>query len=444
MTRPLHAALLALALTLTACIASTAHGQGWPGERNTLSVQSARNFFGLTTSLMGDSFGRLRVSEPVIEGDAKFTADLLPLRFGTLTTGGGASVAHAAPRPQARLRVTNASERALIRSFEYHRYRAAQSQLIRMTAQLGAPTAGIEARMGYYSDTDGVFLAQTSTGPVMVIRSSVSGAVVEQRIPQASWNIDTLRTGTDVLDLSKGVVMVIDLQYLGHGTVRMGFDLDGGTHWVHREQHSNITTVPYMVSGSQPLSWEIVSSAAYAGGARDLFATCGSVVREGGTEEPGASAAHDTGLTAVAVPVADAAGEVHLLLRRRAGYPHAALRPLEVNCMNTGGNPLRWRLLLKPTLGGAAPVWTSVASGAAIGEVSVTAGITATGGIPLASGYVPASAVSSRGTLASDDLSRSLPLVGDLLGNANILALELNQVGGATTALCSLKWEALQ
>ena len=51
MTRPLHAALLALALTLTACIASTAHGQGWPGERNNLSVQSARNFFGLTTSL---------------------------------------------------------------------------------------------------------------------------------------------------------------------------------------------------------------------------------------------------------------------------------------------------------------------------------------------------------------------------------------------------------
>ena len=97
-----------------------------------------------------------------------------------------------------------------------------------------------------------------------------------------------------------------------------------------------------------------------------------------------------------------------------------------------------------PVSGGAAPVWTSVAGGAAISEVSVTAGITASGGIPLAIGYVPASATSSRGTLASADLARSLPLVGGLTGASDILALELNQVGGATTALCSLKWEALQ
>lgn len=175
-----------------------------------------------------------------------------------------------------------------------------------------------------------------------------------------------------------------------------------------------------------------------------MFATCGSVVREGGAEEPGASGAADTGLTAVTVTAADAAGEVRLLLRRKAGYPHAALRPLEVSCLNTGGNPLRWRLLLKPTLGGAAPAWTGVAGGDAIGEVSTTAGISSTGGIPIASGYVPASATASRGTISSVDLARSLPVVGNLAGVSDILALELNQAGGATTALCSLSWEALQ
>lgn len=42
------------------------------------------------------------------------------------------------------------------------------------------------------------------------------------------------------------------------------------------------------------------------------------------------------------------------------------------------------------------------------------------------------------------DISRSISAVGDLAGAADILALELNQVGGATTALCSLTWEALQ
>lgn len=49
-----------------------------------------------------------------------------------------------------------------------------------------------------------------------------------------------------------------------------------------------------------------------------------------------------------------------------------------------------------------------------------------------------------RGVLASADLTRSLSVVGDLAGTSDILALELNQAGDATTALCSLKWEALQ
>ena len=82
--------------------------------------------------------------------------------------------------------------------------------------------------------------------------------------------------------------------------------------------------------------------------------------------------------------------------------------------------------------------------GSAIGEVSVTAGISSTGGIPIASGYVPASATASRGTLGGNDVTRTLPIVGDLAGVSDILALELNQAGGATTALCSLTWEALQ
>ena len=50
MPRILRPALLALILITAAC-ATRAHGQGWPGERNALPSQSARNFFNLTTAL---------------------------------------------------------------------------------------------------------------------------------------------------------------------------------------------------------------------------------------------------------------------------------------------------------------------------------------------------------------------------------------------------------
>lgn len=432
--------LLLLVVSILAPASSSA--EGWPGDALTVGSMPGRIHSAWSALVSGDSFGRVRVSQPVIEGDVKFTADLQPLRVGTIATG-GATVAHAAPLPQARLRVNGATQRALIRSFEHYRYRAAQSQLIRMTGVLGAPVAGVEARMGYFSDSDGIFLAQSPTGPVLVIRSSASGVVVERRIPQASWNVDTLLTGPNALDLTKGVVMVIDLQYLGHGAVRLGFDLGMGTHWVHREQHSNLQAAPYMVSGSQPLSWELVTTALYAGPQRDMMATCGSVVREGGEQEPGASGGTDMGVVPVSVVAADAAGEAVLLLRRKAGYSHAALRPVGLDCLNVGSNPMRWRLLLKPTLGGAAPVWVGVAGGAAIGEVSTTAGMSTTGGIPIASGYI-AAGTPGRGIGASVDVARTLPLVADLSGTSDILALELNQAGGATTALCSLTWEALQ
>ena len=78
--------------------ASPALAAGWPGGKRTVSTSVVEQFFALSHSLMGDAFGRVRVSEPVIELDAKFTSDLLPLRFGTEVSGGGA-VAHASPLP---------------------------------------------------------------------------------------------------------------------------------------------------------------------------------------------------------------------------------------------------------------------------------------------------------------------------------------------------------
>lgn len=107
-------------------------------------------------------------------------------------------------------------------------------------------------------------------------------------------------------------------------------------------------------------------------------------------------------------------------------------------------------LLILLTLSLLAPASSSAAgwpgdalTRAAIGEVSTTAGMSATGGIAIASGYV-AAGTPGRGAGASTDVSRTLPVVGDLAGASDMLALELNQAVVAPPALCSLTWEALQ
>jgi hypothetical protein len=89
----------------------------------------------------------------------------------------------------------------------------------------------------------GIFAAGSSYTASFVVRSSVSGSVVDTEIQQASWNLDRL-DGTGLsgitLDLTKVQILYIDAQMLYAGRIRFGFDIGGVVVYAHEYLVANV------------------------------------------------------------------------------------------------------------------------------------------------------------------------------------------------------------
>jgi len=144
----------------------------------------------------------------------------------------------------------------------YHPYSPGVGQLILMTVRCGdAGKANVRRRWGYFDDNDGCYFELDGTTLYAVVRSSVSGSVVESRTAQVDFNNDKLDGSDSInfdLNLSVGNIYWIDLHWLGAGRVRFGVSEPNGSDIVaHTVEHANMGgSFPYMRTASLPIRWE--------------------------------------------------------------------------------------------------------------------------------------------------------------------------------------------
>lgn len=227
-----------------------------------------------------DAFGRLRISEPSSLFSSEAEYDESPLFWFTRTSGGGTST-HIYNDAAVRLRVANTNDEVYRQSKQYYRYQPGKSQLVALTCQIGQD-AGATKRVGYFDENEGFFLEVTGTEIAWVKRKNG----VDSRVIQANWNIDKLDGSGPtevVLDIDKVQILVIDLQWLGVGRVRAGFDIDGVIHYAHDFYHSNIETSVYIRTANLPVRYEIAATDLSDTNV-DLFQICSAVISEGGFE----------------------------------------------------------------------------------------------------------------------------------------------------------------
>lgn len=387
-----------------------------------------------------DAFSRLRVSEPYGVFESSFQYNLLTLLYNQITATNG-TITHEPNYSSAKLTVStdNASSAAL-QSKDYHRYIPAKSQLIAMTQVVGAAVANVRKRVGYFDAANGIFLEQNGTTDVAFVRrTSTSGSPVDNRVVQASWNIDTLLgSGPSgiTLDLSKASILVVDLQWLGMGRVRIGFDVGGQIVYCHEFKNANVLATPYMTTANLPVRWEITNTAASAG--TFMYATCAAVISEGGNSDQ------------MALPFAAASGDVTVTTSRTclvAMRPAATFNSIVNRAHITarefgavaGNNGIYVELLYNPTLTGGSWVAADANSGV---EVNLTATYS-TGGIPIAS-ILLASSNTNRGTL-QHQVSKRLPIVLDHAG-ANPITVAVVATAFASTSVSRgrLAWDELR
>lgn len=248
-----------------------------------------------------DAFGRIRVSEPFTLFDSSHRyAD--NGQFDTSASGSG-STTHSTDTSTVSLNVTTTSGDAVIRETKrVFSYQPGKSLLILNTFVFDTAKTNLRQRVGFFGANNGIFLEQDGTTVNLVKRSYITGSVVDTKVAQASWNGDKLNGTGDsglTLDLTKSQIFWIDIEWLGVGSVRCGFIIDGKYYVAHTFHHANSLASVYMTTATLPIRYEITNTGTVASSS-SLKQICSTVLSEGGYEKKVAPlVARMTGTTTV-------------------------------------------------------------------------------------------------------------------------------------------------
>ena len=400
------------------------------------------------TSANFDAFGRLRVSNPTTIFDSKLVYDDQPLYWAEEQTGGAPLGVYDQPNACVTLSVTGAGAETSVRQTRrFFTYQPGKSQLIYQTFNGNSVEANTIKRIGYFDATNGFFFELDGTtivgsGLSFVRRSSSSNPSVP--VPQASWNLDTLDGSGGSLNPS-GVnlkvnavqILVIDFEWLGVGSARMGFVINGQIIYAHRFDCANIQTNVYMQTPNLPLRYEIEGT---GGGAGSLDCICGTVISEGGIEATGTAFGV---YSPRSTNVANNASTTLLSIRHRGGFERVTIIPTQIGPITAGNGASQWELLYNPTFA-VAPAW---ATSRGFCEIDTPAVAAAAGQAAIGPNtQTIAAGVFSQNTGSVDLLLRdtTLTLGADVAGVSDVISLRVTNVsGGNEQYLAGLNWLAL-
>ena len=352
-----------------------------------------------------DAFNRLRVSNPLTLFDSSHRYADNNLWVNSIT--GTAAATFNANEGLMDLTVGSASGDEIIReTVKVFSYQPGKSLLVMNTFVFGTAKANLRQRAGYYGAANGIYFEREGSINYMVERSSVTGAPTNTRVAQANWNQDRLDgTGPSglTLDSSKSQILYIDVEWLGLGTVRTGFIIDGVFVPAHNFDHANLITATYITTASLPLRYEMTNVAATAS-ASTLKQVCSTVISEGGYELRGAQLSAGTPITTP--KTLTTAGTVYPVVSFRLKSTRldgiAILTAISILGVTNNAN-YQWSVVVNGTTTGG--TWVSGGTDSSV-EYNITGtSFSSTGGRILATGYFQGS---NQGSTSVDILKAAL------------------------------------
>lgn len=342
--------------------------------------------------MLADAFGRLRVSQPLTLFDSSHRYKDNGLWSSSISSG--ASVVFSPNEGLVNLNVGVLSATEVLReTTKVFSYQPGKSLLVLNTFVMAPAQTNLRQRVGYFGSENGIYIQLNDNTLSFVERSLVTGFVTETVVDQQDWNVDTLDgTGPSgvTLDITKAQIMFMDIEWLGEGTVRLGFVIDGNFILCHRFNHANLITSTYITTASLPLRYEITNVGNTAVPST-LKQVCSSVISEGGYELRGAQLAIGTPVTAPTSLATAGTFYPVVSLKLRTGYLDAVAILTAVSAMGVATGIYNWKIVAGGiTTGGA---WNPAATDSAI-EYNIT-GTSFAGGRTLASGFITSSTQAS-------------------------------------------------
>jgi hypothetical protein len=346
-----------------------------------------------------DAFGRLRVSNPLTLFDSSHRYKDNNL-WTSLVVGTGSTVGFVTTQGLINLTVGTGSTDSIIReTTKVFAYQPGKSLQIMNTFVMNVPKSNLTQRVGYFGADNGIYFEVAGIGTTSVSfveRSIVTGTQTETRISQSQWSEDPLDgTGPSgyTLDVSKGQIMWTDIEWLGLGTVRVGFVIDGKFIHCHSFHHANLVQSTYITTGSLPIRYEI-NNTGITTSSSTLKQVCSTVISEGGYELRGLQQAVGTAITNP-VTMATVGTDYNLISLRLKSSPDrldSIVILTAVSLLGSTNNAnYNWKVIASGTSSGG--TWVSPGTDSAV-EYKIDGG-TFSGGRILASGFFNSSQQSS-------------------------------------------------
>lgn len=335
-----------------------------------------------------DAFGRQRVSNPLTLFDSSHRYRDNNLWSTGIT--GTASATFILNEGLVNLTVNNASGAEVIReTTKVFSYQPGKSLLVLNTFVPATPKANLRQRVGYFGADNGIYFEINGTTPYFVERSLSTGTQTE--VAQANWNGDKLNgTGESgiTLDTTKAQIIWMDIEWLGLGSVRMGFIINGQFILCHSFHHANIINSTYITTASLPLRYELTNTGNTSSNST-MKQVCSTVISEGGYELRGLQQAisipinspRTLGTAGTFYPV------ISLRLKTSPNFLDAIVILTALSIMPISTGNFNWQVRASGTTTGGA--WVSAGVDSAV-EYNIT-GTSYTDGRILASGFFNAS-----------------------------------------------------
>ena len=383
-----------------------------------------------------DAFGRLRVSEPytLFDSQNRYAIDN---QFDTSTVTGGSTSFLTNEASVAMINTTASGAEVVRQTYRCMPYQPGKGLLALMTFQMNDPKANLRQRCGYFGTQNGVYFELTGASPgtrAFVLRTYIGGSVdnTTRRVEQSSWNGDKLDgTGPSglTLDLTHPQILWMDFEWLGVGSVRCGFIINGQYIVCHTYNTANVYgTSVYMTTATLPVRYEITNTAATASSST-MKQICSSVVSEAGFEQ--VSIEHLARRTTIFTNIDTAADFYPIVSIRLASTAlNAVVIPKSIQFQPTTLQNYEIALIKNPTLTGAS--WSAVSSDANV-EMDVSATAISAAGTLVQNGYISNTGGGGQtSTIEPTGYNFDLQLGSSLAGVSDIYTLGVRTISGAT------------
>jgi hypothetical protein len=387
-----------------------------------------------------DMFGRLKTSEPYTIFDSqhryKSSGDYSDAISGT------ASVTHNANQSTELLNVGTAlGDKVTRESKRVFPYQPGKSLQVMQTFVFAPAKANLRQRAGYFSRQNGFYLELTGGDLFLVQRSYVTGSLVETRIPQSEWNVDTLDgAGSSdlVLDISKAQIMFSEYEWLGVGSVRIGFVINGYFIIAHQFDHANLIDSTYITTATLPIRYEIENLGTTAS-VSSMKQICATVISNGGyerrTEDWTIARSTSVAIPDSFFPVAS--------IRLASGREDSVILPSAISVLPTSAGNFEWAVIRNATI--TAGTWVAHTESSGNVEYNISA-TSMSGGAVVAGGFVSSTNQASAPIELDDQLYRWNLQLGRTNAEppvSDTFTVALKAFGNNQSAVGSISWNDL-